>query len=63
MTTPRTPFAPSSRLLLAQIESAMRKCDADIEQTKMREEARADDAYARRVAAETEGRRRRLLWG
>lgn len=56
-------FIPSAWRLTKMIDAAMAKADAALEQDRLREEARADERYARRWAAEADAIRRRRLFG
>lgn len=66
-TTTATHFVPSPTMLTSMIERAMAKCDADIEQTKLRAEARAEAEIerqnVRRMDHEFTVRARRQRWG
>lgn len=53
-------FTPSGRDLEAMIERAMRKCDGDIEQTKLKADAKAERRLERSMLAEAAQRRRRF---
>lgn len=57
-TTTPPPFVPSSWRLEQQLARAMAACDADIEQARLRKEARAS-AARNQVAAHVEHRRPR----
>ena len=64
MNTPKL-FTPSSTDLDNMIAQAMRKCDADIEQTKLTKEARADaraEKIMLRTAAAQAAQRARRFW-
>jgi hypothetical protein len=52
-------FTPSSHDLLRMIRLAEVKCDADVEQARLRDEAEGDRRYARQWWAEVQGRRYR----
>lgn len=56
-------IVPSSESLTAQLDSAMRRFDADREQVQLRDEARAEARAARAWAAEAEAKGRRARWG
>lgn len=61
--TTATHFVPSSSMLTDMISRAMSKCDADIEQTKLRAEAEGERAMYRAMEHEFTVRARRQRWG
>lgn len=58
-----THFTPSSNDLMDMIRRAEAKCDADVEQSRLRKEAREEARMVRALTAEAEARGRRLRWG
>ena len=56
------PFIPSSTTLQDMIDSAMRKCDASIEQAKLKKEAQAEARMERFLIAQAAAMRWRRLY-
>jgi hypothetical protein len=61
--TATKPFIPSSSTLLAMIARAEAKCDADREQTILRNEAREIERAVRAATAEAVAKSRARRWG
>jgi hypothetical protein len=62
-TTTPTHFVPSSWHLEQQIAAAMAKCDSDVEQARLRKEARDLDREIKAQAHATAVRSRIKRWG